>query len=221
VTDPRDSEAYKRLEAAQIVEYEEGRGPILAVAYYTPDFILDAIRAVMGEIDVDPASCEVAQRRIQAKTFYTRENSGLENDWVGRVYLNPGYAPTEMKPFIIKAVEQCDNGNMTEHIIIVPTSVTWEPWFHTVLEMSQMCCFVEGKLEWTPAWAGYEKDLLEVGIDIERQTLSFNPAKGTVTVGKAAKFYSSHGVMFAYGGPNVKRFAEVFSEFGATLQKIS
>ena len=214
---PFETEAYKRLEAAHVVEFEEGRGIVFAGAYYTPDPILKAIRDVMGEIDVDPASCKVAQRRIQALKFYDKTNSGLENDWVGRVYLNTDYDLLESGLFMVKADEEWKNGNMTECIIHFPTDKTWHRLFHWVLELFQAYCFVIGKVKWTPAWVGYEKEMEEVGeklgffIDEAGLSMAKRPSGGEP--------YTIHGSLFAYLGPNIERFVEVFSEIGTVLRQ--
>lgn len=198
-----DTEAYKRLEAAHIVEFEERFRITVQTAYYTPDYVLEAIRAVMGEIDLDPASCECAQRRVKAKAFYDKESNGLAQPWHGRVYLNPNYDFTEFALFLDKAVEEWEAGNMTECIISAETSVTWHNSFQRVLQFADAYCFVNHRVRWTPAWDGFEYELAEIGYDISQ-----------------VEPYSKHGSAFAYKGPNTVRFTEVFREFGTVLQQV-
>ena len=57
--------------------------------HYTPPEVVEAARATLGRIDLDPASCERANLRVQATRIYTIENSGLGRPWSGRVFLNP------------------------------------------------------------------------------------------------------------------------------------
>ncbi len=59
--------------------------------WFTPAEYIEAARDLMGRIDVDPASCELANKIIQAKTYYTKRDSGLAKSWAGRVWLNPPY----------------------------------------------------------------------------------------------------------------------------------
>ena len=58
---------------------------------YTPTEIVELCRRVLDEIDLDPASCEVAQRTVRAKTYFTVEMDGLKRGWFGRVMINHPY----------------------------------------------------------------------------------------------------------------------------------
>lgn len=59
--------------------------------WYTPIKYIELARDVLGEIDIDPATSEFGQSRIQAKKHYTKETDGLkeENDWCGWMWLYP------------------------------------------------------------------------------------------------------------------------------------
>ena len=65
--------------------------------YYTPQWVIDAAREVMGGIDPDPASCEAANTWIMANRYYTIDQDGLSLPWYGRVWLNPPYNFTNGK----------------------------------------------------------------------------------------------------------------------------
>lgn len=57
--------------------------------WLTPVWLVEMCREVMGTISVDPCSNEVAQRRIQAAEYYTKETDGLKHRWSGSVFVNP------------------------------------------------------------------------------------------------------------------------------------
>lgn len=57
--------------------------------WFTPQPFVEAARATMGYIDLDPASCKQANETIKARTFYDEHDDGLDQEWEGRVFLNP------------------------------------------------------------------------------------------------------------------------------------
>ena len=59
--------------------------------HYGPPSLLGLVHRVMGGIDLDPASCEAANRIVRAERYMTEAEDGLrkQGEWLGRVYLNP------------------------------------------------------------------------------------------------------------------------------------
>lgn len=61
--------------------------------FYTPEYIVEPSRYVLGGFDCDPASSAFANELIRATVYYTEEQNGLlvPGGWHGRVILNcPG-----------------------------------------------------------------------------------------------------------------------------------
>lgn len=57
---------------------------------YTPEFLIERVRLTLGGIDLDPMSCEEANKVVKASAFFTKEENGLSKRWQARtVYLNP------------------------------------------------------------------------------------------------------------------------------------
>ncbi len=57
--------------------------------HYTPSLLVEPARYTLGEIDLDPASCELANQTVRAKQIFTRDDNGFQRDWHGRVFHNP------------------------------------------------------------------------------------------------------------------------------------
>jgi hypothetical protein len=104
-----------------------------AVEWYTPAAYVEAARQVMGGIDLDPASNDLAQEMVRASTYHTAETDGLAQEWTGRVWLNPPYAAGEIDRFVSKLVAEHTAGNVTEAVLLVH-SRTDTAWFHEAAE---------------------------------------------------------------------------------------
>jgi ParB family chromosome partitioning protein len=61
-----------------------------SVEYATPAWLVEPARAVLGgAIDLDPASCALANETVRAARIYTRMDDGLAQPWRGTVFVNP------------------------------------------------------------------------------------------------------------------------------------
>ncbi len=124
--------------------------------WYTPTEYIEAARIVMGQIDLDPASCEAAQRIVQAAAYLTKEDDALRDgiEWRGRVWLNPPYSTPLIRHFVSKLIQQYEIGNITEAIIITNNSSD-TGWFHDLLSRYP-ACFTRGRAQfWRPDSAAF------------------------------------------------------------------
>ena len=125
------------------VRMKAERGP---VEWYTPEHVIEAAAVVLGDIDLDPASCANANRIVNALKFYTLEDNGLEQPWTGRVWLTPPY--DAVGPWVEKLIAEYEAGNVTEAILLVNAN-TETRWFEKLWKFS--ICFVRGRLKfWNP-----------------------------------------------------------------------
>jgi hypothetical protein len=108
--------------------------------WYTPVEIVTLVQAVLGDIDVDPASCARAQETVQARTFYTLEDDGLRQPWHGTVFCNPPYQMPDVARFCGKLIEELDAGHTTEAVLLV-NSVTETAWFQRIAPRAAALCF--------------------------------------------------------------------------------
>jgi hypothetical protein len=86
--------------------------------WFTPAKYIRLARQVLGEIDLDPASHELAQRQIKAKRFHTPEDDGLKHEWHGRVWLNPFFGHPHIEHFTDKLIAEYHAGRVTEAILL-------------------------------------------------------------------------------------------------------
>lgn len=112
--------------------------------WYTPPEYVDAARAVMGGIDCDPASSDVANEIVGADTYFTIDDDGLTQDWEGRVWMNPPYSRSLIKPFCLKLVDQYGD-SVTEACVMV-NSATDTRWFHILLDDAAAVCLIKGRV---------------------------------------------------------------------------
>jgi ParB family chromosome partitioning protein len=118
--------------------------------WYTPMEYIEAVRDLYGGIiDLDPASNEEAQKIVQATTYYTQDDDGLNHDWSGNIFLNPPFSQPLVQMFIQKAIETYDDSPSTQIVIIVNNATDTE-WFHELLSNGP-CCLTRGRIQfWRP-----------------------------------------------------------------------
>ena len=115
--------------------------------WFTPPEILQPVRAVLGEIDLDPATCADAQQLVQAKSFYTLEDDGLSQPWYGRVYLNAPYSRGVMDAFIHKLLVS----SAVEAWIVLANNATETKWAQRLLVASRLVCFLSSRVDFIDA----------------------------------------------------------------------
>lgn len=119
--------------------------------WYTPAAFLDLVHAVMGGIDLDPATCEEAQATVQAHRYFTKEDDGLACEWNGRVFMNPPYSTPAIQKFTAKVLEEFDAGRVTEAIVLTNNSSETR-WFQSLLARC-VVCFPASRLQFWRAGA--------------------------------------------------------------------
>lgn len=156
--------------------------------YYTPPQYIKAAREVMGGIDLDPASCQAAQKWIKATRHFTIADDGLTQDWHGRVWLNPPYSKTDGRSnqeiWAEKLIAEYASGRVTEAILLVRSALGYK-WFENLW------------YDWPICFA--------------KERISFVRADGN------DDGQSKQGTAFLYFGANPDRFIDVFRKFGRVI----
>jgi hypothetical protein len=113
--------------------------------WYTPAEYISRARTVLGDIDIDPASAEIAQETVRARQYFDKEQNGLHYPWRGRVWLNPPYAPPLIGKFIGKLLTEWNAGRITACIALTH-NYTDTAWFHDAAACADAVCFTHGRV---------------------------------------------------------------------------
>lgn len=86
--------------------------------YFTPSDLIAAAREAMGDIDLDAASHPLANREHRIRDYFHRNRSAFDNDWYGRVWLNPPYGNNP--PWFECVHRYLDIGTVTQLCLLSP-----------------------------------------------------------------------------------------------------
>jgi ParB-like chromosome segregation protein Spo0J len=162
-----------------------------SVEWYTPAEYVDAAREVMGKIDLDPGSCEEANKTVKAAKIYTEETDGLAegNKWKGRVWMNPPYGKLAGK-FVARLLAEYayGNGPVKEACVLLKSYSSDTGW-------------------WQPLW--------DFTLSFPSKRINFTAGESETEGG------STHGSAIIYMGPNRDKFIDVFSRFGVIVERVT
>ena len=113
--------------------------------WYTPAQYIKAARAVLGKIDLDPASSEKAQKVVKAGIFYSRADDGLKQKWSGRVWLNPPYSPKEIAAFVDTLCIEFSERRVSAAIMLTH-NYTDSGWFQKAAAQASNICFPSSRI---------------------------------------------------------------------------
>lgn len=130
--------------------------PLLAAAHvshnsgenewYTPPQYVKAARAVLGEIDLDPASCKEANKYVLANDFYSAKDDGLSKEWKGRVWMNPPYASDLVGRFTSKLTHHYLKDDIQEAIVLV-NNATETSWFQDMAKHAAAISLISPRIK--------------------------------------------------------------------------
>ena len=114
--------------------------------WYTPSEYAELARSVMGSIDLDPASCDEANKTIKAKVYFTKETDGLSKPWVGNIWCNPPYSRDLMPSFVEKLKQSFQNGSVSQAILVSHNN-TDTAWFQSLATVASAICFPNKRIK--------------------------------------------------------------------------
>ena len=144
--------------------------------WYTPIEFIDAAKKVMGKIDLDPASSDIANKTVGASEYFTKEDDGLSQEWYGKVWMNPPYAQPLIQQFAEKLVGSLDD---IEEAIVLVNNATDTKWFQLLAEMCSSICFPRKRVRFldvdgNPGAPLQGQAILYFGNNIEQFSASFH-----------------------------------------------
>lgn len=155
---------------------------------FTPLKYITSIREVLGIIDLDPFSCEKANKRIKAVCFLDEEINAYTQNWFGNIFANPPYSRGHLAFTSAYLITQYQIGNVKEAIYLAPNS-TEQKWFQRLLKQDFPVCLTDHRIAFINGLT-------------ERSIIEENPENGSA---------------FFYLGKNPMKFYEVFKKWGAIV----
>jgi len=146
--------------------------------WYTPPEIIASARCVMGSIDLDPASSDLANGFVEAEEYITEEEDGLEVSWEGSVWLNPPYAQPLISHFIDKLVN-----SKIKQACVLTNNGTDTKWGQVLINHASAVCFIAGRIKFI------DKQGIPSGAPLQGQMICYLGPNAETFV----KEFSKHG----------------------------
>jgi hypothetical protein len=162
----------------------------------------------MNGIDLDPASSEEANKRINASVIYTKEMDGLKESWAGKVFLNP---PGTCELEVCGDIPTTTGKKRTRCNCNLVVKFWHRLWTHFALAEVDQFCWIGFSLEQLQNLQGKaHKSPVDFALCIPNKRISYVDAEGN-------KNQPTHASYIAYGGANLNAFCENFGVFGAIV----
>lgn len=122
--------------------------------WYTPANLIQKATSLLGVINLDPASSELANQTVQARQIYTIDDDGLTRQWVGNVWCNPPYGD-DVARFVEKMIAEYESGHILEGLLLVAARTDTQ-WFRKLRRFPR--CFLWGRVKFIASESGEAGD---------------------------------------------------------------
>ena len=162
--------------------------------WYTPPAYIEAARATMDGIDLDPASCEAANETVKAKQFFAKDDDALNQTWKGRVWLNPPYN----QPICGQLIQELLDSPDVTQAVVLSQDATDAAWWRKLASRSAVYGFARKRIKFVSGNGG--KGLSPIsgstvfGIGVDPQTFmdSFDSLCHSFNADGAKKLAARH-----------------------------
>ena len=159
-------------------------------SWYTPVKYLDSARIVLGDIDLDPFTSDLANKTVKAKHILTVDASAFGRSWGkhNSCWMNPPYGAGICGASINKFIEEFEAKSFKQGIVLTNSS-TDTKWFKALASKSSAICFTDHRI-------------------------SFDSPD------KKEKSSNTKGQCFFYFGKQKVKFVSEFRKYGLIMQNI-
>lgn len=159
-------------------------------SWYTPAKYLESARKVLGGVELDPFSSEIANKTVKASRYFTIDDDALLQDWATSVersvWMNPPFGPT-MSQAVDKFVLEFEIGSFDAGIVLC-NNATDTKWFAKLASRASAFCFTNHRIHFE---------------NFDGKALSTN----------------TRGQVFNYFGSDVEKFKQEFEQYGLVLAR--
>lgn len=186
-----------------------------SVEWFTPPEIVEPCREVLGGIELDPASCPIANLIVKADRFYTEKEDGLVSPWDGKFFCNPPYGKGTRK-WPTRAIHQYVEGVTPEGILLMYATPDREwfqqLWAHPICFLKRRVRFYETIQQWTDRFI---RNWVKKYGTVPHHDDMPDPPVHSLADGKLVQGpQPTHGNVLIYLGPDWRKFDKRFAGFG-------
>ena len=119
---------------AQLINQDSGN-----TEYYTPQWVMDIIHKADPHIDLDPASCYLANRTVRAERYFTRDDDGLSRPWECDVlWMNHPFGRYTNNLWVDKLIHEFRAGSIAKRAYCITFANTATAWFQKLAGYHQL-----------------------------------------------------------------------------------